>query len=646
MEERPPSRPRVAWEVSESSDESSSVLELFEVCEMEPLQSDDSWLPVYEEEEEAVDFIKVYIKNKERDDVQKIMFLRNIVTVFTTAQEKGLLEGLDTFCRENKLAANIQVLLDEEPRDKLCTVVRQQAMLAISALSTVKVVLEDEMMSLLLASFKSVFFLPPKEELDICLYDMTLKSMDIMLQTLLIRPPASSFPENLYRILQPIGKYFQSSQRTTIVLRTLETIRDCCIEDNKNQWAKFTLEVAARDSASWLMDVERILRFLHENLKRSDSTSLLRQSFFLVLKAMTNQFPREALLSVLTNLPPLDSTTLDMWKVMLSFPMTSEKILEELQNVLEDKRVCRSLQAQPVHTSLLKFAMMHPTEHVLSNLRDPKKLLTLLSLNSLPILWLVLRALAMLSETSQMVTDVQVLLPEVMETLQYENTHINMKALTIFKNVIRHLEKKEASPIALALAGRLLPLFNDVSSEVRECSMLLFKDLMESVLWWKKGEMKKTVHRAIIPLLFRMSDNTESVAKVSAVILLACAKFLKWKQLEQLAQTEDIWKIGEYLLKQKRSRVEGYLQQSLPYLWDDQTSLRQKAVKFVAFAAMHSRDLDKEDLHVIITFLQMQCDTHPPIRNLAAGTIEILQRQVQQQPASRWARLKALRCWP
>ena len=63
---------------------------------------------------------------------------------------------------------------------------------------------------------------------------------------------------------------------------------------------------------------------------------------------------------------------------------------------------------------------------------------------------------------SVQVTDVQVLLPEVMETLQYENTHINMKALTIFKNVIRHLEKKEASHIALALAGRLLPLFNDV----------------------------------------------------------------------------------------------------------------------------------------------------------------------------------------
>ncbi|XP_032063089.1 uncharacterized protein LOC116501603 [Aythya fuligula] len=203
MEERPPSHPRVAWEESESSDESSSVLEPFEV---ESQQPDASWLPVYEEEEEAVDFIEAFVKNPEKDDVQKIKFLRNIVTVCTTAKEKGLLEGLDIFCFRNMLAENIQVLLDEEPRDKLCTVVRQQAMLAISALSTVEVVLEDEMMFLLLASFKSVFLLPPKEELDIRLYDTTLKSMDIMLQMLLISPPTFSFTANLCSILQ-VGSF-------------------------------------------------------------------------------------------------------------------------------------------------------------------------------------------------------------------------------------------------------------------------------------------------------------------------------------------------------------------------------------------------------------------------------------------------------
>ncbi|XP_066843623.1 uncharacterized protein [Anser cygnoides] len=725
MEQRPPSRPRVAWEEDESSQESSSLMEPIEVCEVEPLQPDAIWLPVYEEEEEAVVFIEAYVRNLERDEVQKMKFLSNVITVCTTAQQKGLLEGLDIFCSRNKLAENIQVLLDEEPKDKLFTAVRQQAMLAVSALSTVEMAVEDEMTFLLLASFKSIFFLPPEEELNIRLYSMTLKSMDNMLQMLLISPPASSFEENLHKILQvllrfansqnklakerameriwrltgfisscsdqePFGKYLQPPQRTAIVLRTLETMRDCCIDNKKNQWAKFMLEVAVRDSASWLMEVQKILRFLHENLKKSNSTSLLRQSFFLVLKALTNQFPREALRSVLTSLPSLDryqpqqfpkhgvgqgqgcrtawdlrglsgsqlcgrgspanrvfwacSTTLDIWKAMLSLPMTSGKILRELQNVLQDERVCWSLHVQTEHTSLLNLAMMCPTERVLADLCDTEKLLLLLSLDNLPILWLVLRALVMLSERSEMVRVVQLLLPEVMETLQYDNTHITEKALTVFENVIGHLEKTEASPIALALAERLLPLFNNVSSEVRERSMLLFKDLMESVVWWKKGAMKTTVRRALIPLLFRMSDETQSVAKASAVVLLACAKFLKWKQLEQLTQTEDIWRIWEYLLKQKISRVEG----CLPYLEDAQANLRQEAVKFIAFAALHSGDLDKEKLRMIITYLQIhsEYDIHPSIRHLAAGTIEILQRQVQQQPASRWARLAALRCWP
>nr|XP_038027891.1 PCNA-interacting partner-like [Anas platyrhynchos] len=133
----------------------------------ESYKADASWLPVYEEEEEAVDFIKDYIKNKERDDVQKMKLLRNIVTVFTTAQEKGLLEGLDTFCRENKLTANIQVLLEEKPIDYPCTDLWEEALLATSALSTVETVLEGEMLSLVAACVSSVFFLLRTEDLDL-----------------------------------------------------------------------------------------------------------------------------------------------------------------------------------------------------------------------------------------------------------------------------------------------------------------------------------------------------------------------------------------------------------------------------------------------------------------------------------------------
>lgn len=41
--------------------------------------------------------------------MQKIKFLRNIITVCTTAKEKGLLEGLEIFCCRNMLTENIEV---------------------------------------------------------------------------------------------------------------------------------------------------------------------------------------------------------------------------------------------------------------------------------------------------------------------------------------------------------------------------------------------------------------------------------------------------------------------------------------------------------------------------------------------------------
>ena len=149
--------------------------------------------------------------------------------------------------------------------------------------------------------------------------------------------------------------------------------------------------------------------FLHENVKNI-STSLHRQSFFSVLSALTNQFPREALTSVLTDLPTLDryqpqelpkhtvrqgqgcrtawdlrglsgsqlcgqgspanrvfwacSTTLDMWMAMLSLPMTSERILLELQDVLQDQDVCRSLEMQQMQANLLLLAVSNQRTHL------------------------------------------------------------------------------------------------------------------------------------------------------------------------------------------------------------------------------------------------------------------------------------------
>ncbi|XP_066843618.1 uncharacterized protein [Anser cygnoides] len=727
MEQRPPSRPRVAWEEDESSQESSSLMEPIEVCEVEPLQPDAIWLPVYEEEEEAVDFIEAYVRNPERvraalsmaavpacpgrapallpgcwraagwaellpsrrpaqlrtpqccgpagcgspphapswylcgcqDEVQKMKFLRNIITVCTTAQEKGLLEGLDIFCSRNKLAENIQALLEEKPVDYLCTDVWQEALLATAALSNVETALEGEMLSLVAACISRVFFLLRNEDLDTQITVMILENLDIMLKSLLISSPGSSVWEKFQSILEvllyfttsssivvqanateriwklvgflhscfceePFGKYIQPSQRTAIVLRTLEMMRNYSMYDDEYGYAEFILDIAIQDPASWLMDVPNILRFIHESL--SNCTTAEHLKLFSVLCILANEFPRELLISILTDLPTLDSTTLDIWKATLSLPMNSEEILQELQNVLRDKRVCSFFEVNTVDLSTVHLAMMRPKDQALVELCDPERLQVCLRLQSLPMLSLALRALTMLSERPKMGRKLLVLLPDVMNTLLYDNRHITEKALTVFENVIGHLEKREASPIALALAERLLPLFNNESSEVQERSILLFKDLMECVVWWKKGEMKKTVRRALIPLLFRMSDETESVAKASAVVLLACTMFLKWKQLEHLAQNEDITRIREYLLKQKSSRVDEYLQQSLPYLEDAQANLRQEAVKFIALQLV-TKDVDSS------------------LCVLAAQTILCLRSRIKR-PIPLWVQLAELFCWP
>jgi len=58
---------------------------------------------------------------------------------------------------------------------------------------------------------------------------------------------------------------------------------------------------------------------------------------------------------------------------------------------------------------------------------------------------------------------IRALFPEVMETLRFASTPITLKVLNIFRNVMRNLGKRQASPVALQLAEKILPLFNHVS---------------------------------------------------------------------------------------------------------------------------------------------------------------------------------------
>ncbi|KAK2546009.1 hypothetical protein Q9966_000490 [Columba livia] len=174
---------------------------------------DASWLPVYELEQQHVDFIVAFVSSPEKEESQKMQFLRSICKVCNTSRAPGMSKGLDLFCQRYELAENIKMLLEEERSGQMWMAVQQHAMLAIAKLSTVEGVLEGKEKSLLQVCFCSIFLAPPKEEmqgLSHDLYPVTMQTMDIMLKKLMLGCRVSRVSEMLQDIFQMLLTFTKS----------------------------------------------------------------------------------------------------------------------------------------------------------------------------------------------------------------------------------------------------------------------------------------------------------------------------------------------------------------------------------------------------------------------------------------------------
>ncbi|XP_017943808.3 maestro heat-like repeat family member 5 [Manacus vitellinus] len=183
-------------------------------------------------------------------------------------------------------------------------------------------------------------------------------------------------------------------------------------------------------------------------------------------------------------------------------------------------------------------------------------------------------------------------------------------------------------------------------SELRELSIRMLTELLQLVVGRDEKRMRKEVWRALVPLLFRMSDQVPSVAKASREALLAAAELLKWKTLKHLLQRERLWELGACLLQNSRSRAEDFIHQSLPYLQDPQANVRLAAVRFIGLITRRLREQTTESQADILSALQpLEKDWDISVSSLAARTTSILRSPfVQQRPRGL---LRALRCcWP
>ncbi|NXN21524.1 MROH7 protein, partial [Nycticryphes semicollaris] len=194
---------------------------------------------------------------------------------------------------------------------------------------------------------------------------------------------------------------------------------------------------------------------------------------------------------------------------------------------------------------------------------------------------LVLRGILQLTERPIIARETLVLLPHVMEQLQGGDSDASAVALSVLSNMLRLMEVKACSPIALALADKLRPLFGDELNTVRQLSICLFQDTMGLVVGAEKKKMKKEVWDSVLPLLLHLHDEDESVAKASQEALCSAGRFLKWRPLAELTEIAQAWRTCERLLARNRSKAKDYLQQSQPYLQSPQESLRREAVRFI-----------------------------------------------------------------
>ncbi|XP_068257911.1 maestro heat-like repeat-containing protein family member 7 [Nyctibius grandis] len=754
MERSPPSRSSVAWEEDRAPQESSSPSQLHEVTAVQPLQIDASWLPVYKEEQDAVDFIVAFISCPRKssgflEEGQKKKFLESICRMCRTAKCRGLSEGMDVFFDRYELADNIKVLLEDEPRDKLCTALREEAMDAIFALSSVEKALEGKMKSLLEACFSSVFLLAPEEQMqyvDRNFYSKAVTAMVIILHKVLPNSPVWKVKEEVQNIIQllingteseredvqkvalhsirtlrllmdrnptlearrlfgldedaPIcyediqipdlgqllgrrllfaaskkrrscppcdvlmflesfiigqkrtsmpkdeaeqlhwepetlsllglptttdmrfANYLKPSERTDIVLVTIEALRDSSAFEKDA--VRAMLDVLMRDPAFWLRDVPKIMGCIHRTLE-GITMAPAQQSMGSLLLLLTNHNPMQVVTSLLKMAPPRDSTALAMWEVIFSTPQTFENVLKELLRQLQSCSLITSATEDTCSTPLAPTASRElqaedfgGESHDERDQRHP----------SLVTVSHSLKVLIMLSERPDMAREMLVHLPLITEVLHGSDGNIKMKVLVVIQNIKRHLERKEASAIAVQLVEELLPLFDNESSQLRELSMGLFRDMVESVEGSDKEKIQEKVQRGLLPLFFHMSDQIRSVAKVSREALLAAAELLQWKLLKELVQREQPWRIGECLLAQGRSRAEEHLDQSLPYLEDAQATLREAAIRFIGLAARHVRLQNQQKLSEIISALEpFRKDSDIVVRFWAACVIDTLSSQ-------------------
>ncbi|XP_030324516.1 uncharacterized protein LOC115600302 [Calypte anna] len=236
--------------------------------------------------------------------------------------------------------------------------------------------------------------------------------------------------------------------------------------------------------------------------------------------------------------PQESSSPAEPYEVTTVQPLQMSKTLEEEENAQHP-----DVQPKGQSESPRLFPLPHSSVVTTAHLKHPSPAKN----------FLALRALVALSEEEEMARRMRYrcLLDDILLCLRNPYADSRVSALLIFHNLMGHLKKKSRA-IALLLVDELPPFFDDESIQVQELSISLLRKMVESVEGGdelEREEMKKKIWRALLPLLFHLNDQTDSVAQATQEALLTCADLLDNEKLKRRVQRKDTRKIGKLLVR-------------------------------------------------------------------------------------------------
>ncbi|KAK2532039.1 hypothetical protein Q9966_008312 [Columba livia] len=300
------------------------------------------------------------------------------------------------------------------------------------------------------------------------------------------------------------------------------------------------LDMLVESEVSTLKQVPRIVRCIHQWFMTNTDESV-EHSLDNTLVELTDAHPHDVVVALLRCAPSCDR--------LVAFEVERKRGWDTLLHA-ETHHCAMGLLAREI-----RVVSRHLNASVVSYLVE------LLSRNEprceLP-------AMAFLVEVPKM----QFLVQRLTDLLQDADMDMVRMTLSVLRKVVRDPSVPISTPIALQLAERLQPLFDNdqvhlrqlvlsscplpVHQEswyVRQLSVSIFKKVIERVANDGKKPLKTLVHQSLLPLIFHVFDENKAVAATCRDTLLQATAFLKKEKLRQVVlrdqQTEAI---GECLI--------------------------------------------------------------------------------------------------